>query len=144
LKFGRRPKEAEEVLSKMDWSATLTDFKLAEAVLHKDYDKAARIMKRIGKEGELVHEYAYHDWPLFRKFRESKLFLKAYEGVYGHSFAAESQHIAETIKTETERELRQKKHEVERVSLYEKNEGKEKIVKDKKNSVKRKAKQTLK
>ncbi len=125
LKFGRKPKEAEKVLSKMDWSATLNDFKIAEAVLREDYDKAAIIMKRIGKGGELIHEYAYHDWPLFRKFRENELFFKAYESVYGHSFADESQRIAETLKAQTEKELRRKKRKLKKFLLPKKRRKKE-------------------
>jgi len=116
LKFGRKNKKAKKVLSMMDWSATLIDFKLSEAVLLEDYERAAKLMKRIGHDGELVHEYAYHDWPLFLKFRDSKVFLQAYNQIYGHSFATESQRIAETIKAKTEKDLRKKKQEIQKVS----------------------------
>lgn len=115
LKFGRKFREAKKVLSKRDWSATLIDFKLAEAVLHEDYDRAAKLMKRIGRDGEFLHEYAYHDWPLFLKFRDSNVFLQAYESIYGHSFAAESKRIAEVVKAVTEKGLRRKKQEIQKI-----------------------------
>lgn len=115
LKFGRRRKAAEKVLSGIDWSATSADFKLAEAVLLEKYDGAAKMMEKIGKEGELIHEHAYHDWPLFRKFRESKFFSRAYEKIYGYSYDSEAQRIAEVLKDETERKLRRRRKKLEEV-----------------------------
>jgi hypothetical protein len=68
----------------------MPDFKIAKAVLLDDYEEAARLMEIIGKEGELITENSYLTWPLFRNFRSSDEFLKAYEKIYGYSFAVEA------------------------------------------------------
>ncbi len=94
--------EAKKLLNKKDWSATLLDFKLAYAVINYDYDEAQKIMIRIGKKGELVSELPYHDWPLFREFRETDQFLSGYEEVYGYPYISKVQEIAEANKNEVE------------------------------------------
>lgn len=109
LKFGRKRKKAEAILKKVDWSAASNVFKLANAVLLEKYNDAARIMKRIGKKGEFVKEYSYHDWPLFRKFREKDVFLKTYESIYEYPFTAELQRTAEAAKETSEKKLRKTK-----------------------------------
>ncbi len=80
---------SEILLATRDWSATAGEFQLAVAVLRGRYDTAAEIMERMGKRGELLSEAAYHDWPLFREFRDAPQFLKTYEKIYGHSFTEE-------------------------------------------------------
>lgn len=94
--------EAKKLLNKKDWSATLLDFKLAYAVINYDYDEAQKIMIRIGKKGELVSELPYHDWPLFREFRETDQFFSGYEEVYGYPYISKVQEIAEANKNEVE------------------------------------------
>ncbi len=71
------------MLAEVNWSGTINDFQLAEAVLTDRFNNAATLMKRIGKTGDIVTESAYHEWPLFRAFRESTEFVSAYEDVYG-------------------------------------------------------------
>lgn len=90
MKFSGNADGCKKLLQLLDWTAALRDFRLAIAVLSDDYSKAAELMISIGKRGELVEELAYHNWPLFHKFRESGEFLKAYFEVYGTSFIAES------------------------------------------------------
>ncbi len=78
-----------EILRQQDWSATSDSFKLAEAVLNERYEEAARLMKTIGPSGE-PHKVDYRDWPLFREFRKTPEFRKAYEDVFGQpAFEAE-------------------------------------------------------
>ncbi|QHF08655.1 hypothetical protein [Pseudomonas syringae] len=79
---------ARKILDKKDWSASIYDFKLARSVILEEYDEAGKIMKKIGESGELIYEEAYHDWPLFKKFRESEQFLDGYEAVYGVKYLA--------------------------------------------------------
>ena len=90
MKFSGNEDGCKKLLKLLDWTAALRDFRLAIAVLSDDYSTAAKLMISIGKRGELVEELAYHNWPLFHKFRESDEFLKAYFEVYGTSFIAES------------------------------------------------------
>lgn len=78
--------EVDQLLGSEDWTDTLRDFSLARAVLEGKYQDAASLMQKIGKEGELVTESAYRNWPLFWDFRKSPEFLAAYEFVFGYSF----------------------------------------------------------
>lgn len=95
-------KEAKAILDKKDWSATTHDFKLAYAVLVGDFTKAEEIMCKLGKEGELINELSYHDWPLFREFRDSKEFFNGYEKVFGYKYSSKLSEIAESKKSEME------------------------------------------
>ena len=78
--------DVDQLLGGEDWTDTLRDFSLARAVLEGKYQDAAILMQKIGKEGELVTESAYRNWPLFWEFRKSPEFLAAYEFVFGYSF----------------------------------------------------------
>lgn len=95
-------KEAKAILDKKDWTATTYDFKLAYAILTNDYVKAEEIMCKLGKEGELINELSYHDWPLFREFRDSREFFRAYEKVYGYKYSSKLSQIAEATKSKVE------------------------------------------
>jgi hypothetical protein len=86
---------AKKVLDKKDWSATTYDFRLAYAVICEDYTEAGKLMCRIGKEGELVTEMAYLDWPLFREFRERSEFFENYEKVFGYKYSSKLSSIAD-------------------------------------------------
>lgn len=93
---------AKTVLDKQDWSAATLDFKLAYSVLCYDYDAARQLMIRIGKKGDYIGELAYHDWPLFRKFRESESFLQGYEAVYGYEYSQKLSELAEDVEKDVE------------------------------------------
>lgn len=83
------------LLNEVDWSAKRLEFKLAVAVLRDDFSSAADLMLQIGKKTDLLEESSYHDWPLFREFRGTPEFLRAFEDVYGRSFTREVQKEAE-------------------------------------------------
>lgn len=87
LKRGGAESEATKLLDGVDWSATAADFRLAHSVLTDDFDRAARLMVAIGPKGDWIREESYHLWPLFLEFRETDLFGKAYEKVFGYPFA---------------------------------------------------------
>lgn len=111
LKFGGNPGKAGEVLSSVDWTAALNDFKLAEAVLLDRFDTASEIMKKIGKSSELVTEHSYHTWPLFNDFRASHQFLESYESIYGYPFAEELKRETEKAEAETLEEIKKQEQE---------------------------------
>jgi hypothetical protein len=102
LKFGSQPEQATHILSEVDWTATINDFKLAETVLFEQYDDAAALMEKIGLVSELINEHAYHEWPLFREFRKTEQFLKAYEKVYQCPFTIEIQKTADAAQLSTD------------------------------------------
>lgn len=84
---------ARKILEKKDWSAVIYDFQLARAVLIEDYESAKVYMLKIGKVGELICEVAYHDWPLFKDFRETPQFLEGYEEVFGYKYLSKLSEI---------------------------------------------------
>jgi hypothetical protein len=97
-----KSKAAKAILDKKDWSATTYDFKLAYSILTEDYAEAEALMCKLGKEGELIDELSYHDWPLFREFRDSSRFFRGYENVYGYKYSSKLHEIAEIRKDEVE------------------------------------------
>ena len=112
LKYRDKGEEAVRMLDKEDWTASIREFKLANAVLREQYTEAAKIMRDIGKTGELIEQLSYHDWPLFNKFRGRREFQKAYADVYSIPFIqkvtqqarAKSAEISRTI-TEVDRSM---------------------------------------
>lgn len=82
LKKLKLTEEMNLLLSSADFSASLREFSLAKAVLEDKYSEAAKIMRNIGKQGELIHEIAYHTWPLFDEFRGTVEFQTAYEEIF--------------------------------------------------------------
>lgn len=94
--------KAKAILTRVDWSASSADFQLAEAVLLGNFSLAAEIMLGIGKKGQMITEQGYHEWPLFKGFRESNEFLKAYETVYGRAFVQLARKDAAKIAAEAE------------------------------------------
>jgi hypothetical protein len=89
--------ECEKVLASKDWSAVGDNFKLAEAVLRDDWDRAIQTMYRIGGEGD-IEKISYRDWPLFKQLRKRDEFLKAYADIFKEAFpsSVESEEIQPT------------------------------------------------
>lgn len=88
LKFSDNQDESKRILASIDWSASYRDFKLALAILDDRYDDAVKIMKSIGKSGEILNQASYHEWPLFHEFRTREDFYNTYEEIYGEPYAA--------------------------------------------------------
>lgn len=85
-KWVGQPDKCRELIKAEDWSACDSRFQLAVAVLQDDFKTAAKIMKSIGPNGEM-DESSYKDWPLFKEFRKSSLFLETYKSIYGKPFS---------------------------------------------------------
>ena len=111
LKWTGRDQESKKVIQEIDWSGSLRELRLAVAVLQDNYDDAAKIMTRIGVEGELINAKGYRDWPIFKDFRKSTQFLTTFKTIFGFEFKPEVQysflnlknHIDSTIEREKER-----------------------------------------
>lgn len=86
-------KKATEILAAEDWSSTADKFSLACMVLRDDFDAAASLMEKIGADSS-PNEHSYQNWPIFKEFRKSPQFAKAYEKVFGRPFKG----IEETLK----------------------------------------------
>jgi hypothetical protein len=89
LRAANRAADAVTLLDSIDWSAAAPDFRLADAVLRDDVPQATLWMRRIGKQGEYVTEEGYRTWPLFRTFRSTAEFQRAFEDIYGRQFSEE-------------------------------------------------------
>lgn len=59
-------------------------------------------MLKIGEKGEFLTELAYHEWPLFKNFRDSDEFFKSYLSIYGYEYASKLTSIAEEKRSEVE------------------------------------------
>jgi hypothetical protein len=81
-KWLNMPDETRRILASRDWSATSDKFKLAKAVLLDDYSEADKIVKRIGKNGEMKKQF-YRDWPLFQEYRKSASFSTLFKDIFG-------------------------------------------------------------
>ena len=70
-----------DILSNEDWSTRSDDFRLAEAVLLDNFDKANDFVRRVGTNGS-VEKSQYREGPLFRAYRESETFQLVFEEVF--------------------------------------------------------------
>lgn len=84
---------AKNILDRKDWSATSYDFKMAYSIINDEFEEAKNLMLRIGKFGDLIFEISYHDWPLFRDFRNTPEFLEGYREVYGYDYLTKLESI---------------------------------------------------
>ena len=82
LKWDGRDGDCKALIDTIDWSAKGHKYNLAKLVLLDDYDEVAHLMKAIGPNGE-VDKVSYTNWPLFKEFRKTKVFHKAFEDVFG-------------------------------------------------------------
>lgn len=71
-----------EIVGEEDWTASSVKFRLAQAVLLNRFDDAIRIMKEMGKAGE-VSKLEYRDWPLFKEVRKMESFQDAFQEIFG-------------------------------------------------------------
>ncbi len=86
-KWSGDEKIAQDLLAKEDFSALNDRFKLAEAVLLDDVQRAVSIMRRIGKSGEVTLG-GYRDWPLFREMRKRPEFESTVFEIFGERLDA--------------------------------------------------------
>lgn len=93
MKFGRAQKKALDLINSIDWSAADNKFKLAVSVIKDDFKTAREIMLKIGKNQEL--KWGYREWPLFKEFRNSKIFKETYKDIFGESFVIEEEQLAQ-------------------------------------------------
>lgn len=84
-KWNGNAKKCVDIVNKIDWSAYKHEYQLASYVLLDDYKKAADIVRIIGTNG-YIGKNEYLEWPLFKEFRKSKEFLKAYKDVFNEDF----------------------------------------------------------
>lgn len=79
-------KTAKEIISKEDWSACNSNLKLAVEIIRDNYVGAVVLMKNIGGKSKNLTLSDYYKWPLFKEFKKSKLFLKAFKEIFKEEF----------------------------------------------------------
>ena len=62
--------------------------KIAVSVLRDDFEAATKLMPSAEKD-ETLHG-GYKDWPIFKEFRKSQLFLETYQQIYGKPFVIQT------------------------------------------------------
>ena len=85
LKWDGDSKGAVQVVEGEDWSACANEFKLAEAVLLNDIDRAIAIMRQIGPSS-IPSMGDYCEWPLFKEFRKDSKFSSAFSELFNIPF----------------------------------------------------------
>lgn len=78
--------KAQEILDTEDWTATNSKFQLAVAVLRENNKLASKLVGQMDWDYVLAARL-YSEWPLFNKFRETKLFQSAFQTKYEHPFS---------------------------------------------------------
>jgi hypothetical protein len=82
-----KQKETVDLLESMDWSAAHPKFVLAVHTLKEEYDQAEEIMSSMN--GDEPSEYDFLTWPLFKDFRKTEFFKRAFKKVYGKEYEIE-------------------------------------------------------
>lgn len=72
---------AKEIIESKDWSASSDNFKLAHLILTEKFDDAYSLMKKIGKNGEVIKDH-YKIWPLFYKLRKEEKFKETFKEIF--------------------------------------------------------------
>ncbi|GHD75508.1 hypothetical protein GCM10007164_27600 [Luteimonas padinae] len=103
-KFSGDDAETVRLLRSVDWTASYRDFKLAILILEDKFDEAISLLRDIGRRGELLHQEAYHSWPLFERFREREDFYSIYEEIYGEPYEADSNELSARLIAENKHE----------------------------------------
>lgn len=96
-KFSGNDSVCKQLLEKEDWTSSFRDFKLAVSVLTDKLDDVWPQMLRIGKQGEMIEELAYRDWPLFHRLRQEPKFHEVFHEIYGEHFSYPAHSHSPTI-----------------------------------------------
>lgn len=76
----------QKILREEDWSAVGDKLSLGVAVLRGDFASAVELMRKTANTPDMPKE-AYRQWPIFKEFRRSPEFAKAYKDIFGDDFA---------------------------------------------------------
>lgn len=76
---------AVEIIESKDWSASSDDYKMAHLILTEKFDEVYKLMKKIGKDGD-VHKESYKTWPLFYNLRNKEEFKSVYKEIFKEEY----------------------------------------------------------
>jgi len=83
-KWSGNEHQCAHIINTEDWSACSQDFEMAILVLRDRFAEAASLMRQMGAHGP-ISRHSYNKWPLFKKWRETESFARAYAEVFGTS-----------------------------------------------------------
>jgi hypothetical protein len=86
LKWLNKLDDVKRILDSIEWETKSDVLLLPKLVLEDNFSDAANCMRRIGRSNEEINSIAYENFPIFKEFRKSEEFLKAYKEVFGIEF----------------------------------------------------------
>jgi hypothetical protein len=101
--LGKR-EAALDTLKTVDWSATEDKFRLAVHVIRDEYSAAEKVMCKVGKS-KGIGEMEFRDWPLFRDFRGTGEFRRAFRKVFRKDYSVSAANAAQEQLEEVKEEL---------------------------------------
>lgn len=98
--------EAVVLLDKYDWSSQPPEVLLALAMLRHEWTQVERLMSDMNGEKPFTEDN-FRTWPIFKEFRQTKEFRKAYKTIYKKRFVARlSKEESEALEAATKKETR--------------------------------------
>jgi hypothetical protein len=77
--------KANEILSRVDWSASGLDFQVCVAAVRRDAERVISLMRRAVTADALTAE-DFRTWPVFRKIHGEAKFREEYKAIFGREF----------------------------------------------------------
>lgn len=78
----RKVEMADDVISKVDWSATTDDFQICIASLNEDIQRVVELMPKVALAGS-IEKSAFREWPVFDWVREEEAIQEKFEETFG-------------------------------------------------------------
>ena len=85
MKLSGKSEKVDEILNTLSWKTCSPDYKICVAAVQDKNDEVFRLMKSIGRDGEITKE-AYLTWPVFLLLRKDVKFREAYFEVFGSAY----------------------------------------------------------
>lgn len=96
LKWCGNEIEFKKLLDDIDWSSSDAKFALAVYVLKGEFKEAELIMSTMNKEKPIT-EHEYKTWPLFKDFRNTDNFRRAFKKIYRKNYSPELPEIESAL-----------------------------------------------
>lgn len=93
-KMGGDNKTALKIINEKDWSACNNDLKMAVAIIRDDKKETLKLMKGIGKKGQIIDENVYKSDPIFRSLNKDPDFKLMYKKIYGKEYISAEERIS--------------------------------------------------
>jgi hypothetical protein len=95
FKWNDQNEQCERVLSRVDWSACGDVIQLGLCCLRNDFESASQYSRKLFHDTNFK-EHFYREWPIFKEYRKSDVFLKVYLDLYGVDFNESQEKLEKT------------------------------------------------